>query len=179
MVEGEVVSSTPPQFTVADLSRLWVMLDVRQEDMAKLRKGQPITFHPDGALPDGAAKGTVSWISTEVDDKTRTVRVRAEVENPEGQLRARSFGTGRIIIAEEPNALAVPSAALQWKGTDPLVFVQQNGGLSFERRLVRIGIRDGDYIEVQEGIRPGEIVATTGSHMLRSQFFLNEGCGTH
>jgi cobalt-zinc-cadmium efflux system membrane fusion protein len=173
MVEGEVVSSSPPQFIVADLRRLWVTLDVRQEDIARLRKGQRITFRPDGATAIETT-GTVSWISTEVDDKTRTVRVRAEVENPDGQLRARSFGTGRILIAEQPEAVAVPSTALQWKGSDALVFIQQKDGLSFEPRPVRLGLRDDDYTEVLDGVRPGEIVATTGSHMLKSQLFLNE-----
>jgi cobalt-zinc-cadmium efflux system membrane fusion protein len=173
MVEGEVVSSSPPQFIVADLRTLWVTLDVRQEDMARLRKGQRIAFRPDGA-PGIETTGTVSWISTEVDDKTRTVRVRAEVQNTDEQLRAHSFGTGRILIGEEPDAIAVPSAAVQWKGSDALVFVQRNDGLSFEPRTVRLGLRDGEYTEVLDGVRPGEIVVTTGSHMLRSQLFLNE-----
>jgi cobalt-zinc-cadmium efflux system membrane fusion protein len=173
MVEGEMVSSSPPQFTVADLRRLWVTLEVRQEDMAKVRKNQRLVFRPDGA-PEVEATGTVSWISTEVDDKTRTVRVRAAIENAEGQLRARSFGTGRILVAEQPSAIAIPSAALQWKGSDSLVFVQQGDGLSFEPRPVHVGLRDQDYTEILDGVRPGEIVATIGSHMLSSQLFLSE-----
>jgi membrane fusion protein, heavy metal efflux system len=173
MVEGEVVSSTPPQFTVADLRRLWVTLDVRQEDIAKVGKNQHIVFRPDGA-PAIEATGTVSWISTEVDDKTRTVRVRADVDNADGRLRARSFGTGRILVALEPNAIVIPSAALQWKGSDSLVFVQQDDGLSFKPRPVRVSLRDGDYTAIVDGVRPGEIVATVGSHMLTSQLFLND-----
>jgi len=173
MVEGEAVSSSLPQYTVADLRRLWVMLDVRQEDIARLRKGQRIAFRADGA-PEVEATGTVSWISTDVDDKTRTVRVRAEVQNDDGQLRARSFGTGRILVAEEPNAIAVPSAALQWNGSDALLFVQQNDRVSFEPRRVRLGLRGGEYTEVLDGVQPEEIVATSGSHMLKSQFFLNQ-----
>jgi cobalt-zinc-cadmium efflux system membrane fusion protein len=173
MVEGEQVSSAPPQFTVADLRRLWVTLEVRQEDIARLRKDQPIAFRPDGAA-DIEATGTISWISTEVDDKTRTVRVRAEVENGSGQLRARSFGTGRIIVAQESDVIAVPSAALQWKGSDAVVFIQQSDGLSFDQRSVRVGLREGDFTEVLDGLHPGEVVVTTGSHMLKSQLFLNE-----
>jgi cobalt-zinc-cadmium efflux system membrane fusion protein len=173
VVEGEIISSASPQYTVADLRRLWVMLDVRQEDMAGVRKGQRIAFRADGAAETDAT-GTVSWISTEVDDKTRTVRVRAEVQNDNGQLRARSFGTGRILIAEEPEAIAIPSAALQWKDSNALVFVQQDDGLSFELRRVRPGLHDGDYTEILDGVRPGEVVAASGSHMLSAQLFLNE-----
>jgi cobalt-zinc-cadmium efflux system membrane fusion protein len=178
MVEGELVSSTPPQFTVADLRHLWVMLDVRQEDSGLLRTGQQITFRPDGA-PKIEATGTVSWISTEVDDKTRTVRVRAEVQNADGQLRARSFGSGRILVAEEPAALVVPLAALQWKGSQALVFVRQNDGLSFEPRPVGLGLRDEEFAEVREGLRQGEVIAAFGSHMLKSQLFLNESGDEH
>jgi cobalt-zinc-cadmium efflux system membrane fusion protein len=173
MVEGEVVSSSPPQFSVADLRRVWVTLDVRQEDMGKVRKSQRIVFRPDGP-PGIEAAGTVSWISTDVDDKTRTVRVRADIDNAEGQLRARSFGTGRILVAQQPDAIAIPSIALQWNSSDARVFVQQGDGLSFEPRRVHLGLRDGDYVEVLDGVRPGEIVATIGSHMLSSQLFLSE-----
>jgi cobalt-zinc-cadmium efflux system membrane fusion protein len=178
MVEGEVVNSTPPQFTVADVRRLWVMLDVHQEDMGRIRTGQRIAFRADG-VSDAEATGTISWISTEVDDKTRTVRVRAEVDNSGGQLRARSFGTGRIVVDEVPGAIAVPSAALQWKGREALVFVRQSDGLSFEPRPVQVGLRDGDYTEIIDGVRLGEIVATASSHMLRSQLFLNMSGGEH
>jgi cobalt-zinc-cadmium efflux system membrane fusion protein len=171
-VEGELAGSTPPQFTVADLRHLWIMLDVRQEDSAPLRTGQRLTFHADGT-PELEAGGTVSWISPEVDEKTRTVRVRAEVANPDGRLRARSFGTGRILVAEEREALVVPSTALQWNGSEALVFVRQNDGLSFEPRPVRLGLRDGEFTEVREGLRMGEEIATSGSHMLKSQLFLN------
>jgi cobalt-zinc-cadmium efflux system membrane fusion protein len=173
VVEGEVVSSASPQYIVADLSHLWVMLDARQEDIAKLRKGQAMVFQPDGA-PELEATGTVSWISTEVDDKTRTVRVRAEVQNDNGQLRARSFGTGRIVVAFEPDAVAVPSAALQWKGSEPLVFVQRSDEVTFQPRHVRLGLREGGYTHIVDGVLPGEVVATNGSHMLSSQLFLNE-----
>ncbi len=170
---GELVSSAGPQFTVADVRRLWVMLDIRQEDVGRVKKKQRITFRVDGDSTTEAT-GTVSWISTEVDDKTRMVRVRAEVDNTQGQLRARSFGTGRILISERPDAIAVPSEALQWNGSEALVFVCQSDGLSYEPRTVCVGIQNGDYTEVIDGVRPGEIVATSGSHVLRSQLFRSE-----
>jgi cobalt-zinc-cadmium efflux system membrane fusion protein len=170
MVEGEVVGSERPQFVVADVRRVWVTLDVRQEDVVRVRQGQRITFRPDG-MPAVGAEGTVTWISTAVDAKTRTVQVRADVDNTGGQLRAHSFGTGRILIAEKPAAVAVPSQALQWDGSYPLVFVRRQDGLVFEPRQIRVGIRDPDYTEVLDGLRPGEVVATTGSHVLRSELF--------
>jgi cobalt-zinc-cadmium efflux system membrane fusion protein len=170
MVEGEAASTTQPQFIVADVRNMWIMLDVRQEDISRVRDRHRVTFRPDG-LADFEAVGQVSWISTEVDDKTRTVRVRVEVENPLGQLRARSFGTGRILVVEKPDVVTVPAEAIQWDNSYAFVFVRQGDELSFERREVRLGIRNHDYVEVLDGVLPGEIVATTGSHVLKSEFF--------
>jgi cobalt-zinc-cadmium efflux system membrane fusion protein len=170
---GEVVNSTQPQFVVADVRRLWITLDVRQEDAGSVHKGQRLTFQPDGT-PGVEAAGEVAWVSTEVNDKTRTVSVRAEVDNARGQLRARSFGTGKILIVEKPEAVTVPAESVQWNGSAPLLFVRQDSGLSFEPRTVQVGLRSGGYVEVLAGVRPGEIVATTGSHALRSELFRNQ-----
>jgi cobalt-zinc-cadmium efflux system membrane fusion protein len=171
MVEGEVVRSDQPQFSVADLRRLWVILDVRQEDMGQIGKGQRITFKPDG-MPEST--GVISWISTEVDEHTRTVRVRAEVDNTGGQLRAHSFGLGQIFVTERSQALTVPSAAVQSEGAEPRVFVRGDDGLTFAPRPVRVGVRNHDYTEIVDGLRPGEIVVTTGSHLLKSAGFKSD-----
>src|SRR5205807_6901957 len=112
--------------------------------------------------------------SAEVDDKTRTVRVRAEVDNADGRLRAHSFGSGEIVVAEKADAVAVPSEALQWAGSYYLVFVRKADRLAFEPRTVRVGIRSGGYAEVLDGVRRGEVVATVGSHVLRSEWFRSE-----
>jgi cobalt-zinc-cadmium efflux system membrane fusion protein len=202
LAEGEVVNSTQPQFIIADVRRVWVTLDVRQEDASLVHKGQRATFTPDGS-PGVEAAGEVAWVSTEVDDKTRTVRVRAEVDNPEGKngrrpLLARSFGAGMILVGEKPSTVTVPTKALQWTwpgkhqpqakentatapaeglqrtGATPLLFVLQADGLSFEPRTVRVGLQNGEFTEILDGARLGEHVATTGSHVLRSELFKSE-----
>src|SRR5262249_52553244 len=154
MVEGEVVNSSQPQYTVADLQTMWITLDVRPEDISRVQKGQRITFRPDG-LGNSEAGGTVSWLSSEVDEKTRTVAIRAEVDNPSGQLRARSFGAGRILVGEKSAGLAVPHEAVQWDSGSLLVFVRKDDELTFQSRKVRPGIRDQDYVEILEGLQAG------------------------
>jgi cobalt-zinc-cadmium efflux system membrane fusion protein len=170
--EGEVVNGTAPQFVLADVRRLWVTLDVRQEDIGQVRPGQRVTFRPDGRT-DLVAVGDIAWISTEVDDKTRTVRVRAEVDNADGRLRARSFGRGQILIEEKPAVVAIPRQAVQWEGNSPRVFVLQSDGRTFEARPVRLGIRDDSDWEAVEGLRPGEVVVTIGSHVLQAEINRN------
>ncbi len=177
VVAGEVVDTSKTMFVVADLRRMWVMLDLRLEDAASLALGQTVRFRPDGVLDD-AAVGTVAWISTAVDEKTRTVRVRAEVENPDGRLRAHTFGTAHVTVREAPQAVAVPKEAVQWEGCCHVVFVRLTDEI-FQTRKVRLGTRSGGYTEVLVGVLPGEVVATTGSHVLKAEILkskLGAGC---
>jgi cobalt-zinc-cadmium efflux system membrane fusion protein len=114
---GELVQPTQTKslFVVADVTRLHIELFVKPEDMTDVRVGLTVGFRPDGAADD-VVTGKVSHISPEVEEKTRRVRVHAEIENPEGRLRPNTFGTGRILIRAQPRALVIPSEALQAKG---------------------------------------------------------------
>jgi cobalt-zinc-cadmium efflux system membrane fusion protein len=163
---GEVVDTARTLFVVADVRRLHIDLDVHLEDMAEVRQGQVVTFQPE-ANGVGAATAKISHISPEVDEKTRHVRVHAEVENPDGRLRPNTFGTGRILIHERPQAVVVPSEAVQSDGRVHLVFVRVSDE-SFLARPVQLGLRDANFIEV-DGIQPGEMVATVGSFALKSE----------
>jgi cobalt-zinc-cadmium efflux system membrane fusion protein len=169
VADGEMVAPDKPVFVVADVRHMWVMLDVREEDAGRLKLGQHVIFRPDAGGVE--AGGAIAWIATEVDGKTHTVKARAEVDNASSQLRAGGFGTGRVVVAERPDALAVPTAAIQWNGSSALVFVRQEDGLSFRPRRVRTGLNDASHTELAEGVRPGEIVATQGSHVLKSELF--------
>lgn len=171
---GEAVDSTKTLFVVADTTRMWAMLDVRVEDMGSVSLGQAVAFQG----PDLTSEGKVSWISTAVDEKTRTLGVRADLENPEGRLRAHTFGTARITTRESPNAVAVPSEAIQWEGCCHVAFVRLTDEV-FQTRKVRLGARSGGFTEVLVGVVPGEVVATTGSHVLKSEILkskLGAGC---
>ncbi|MCK6478622.1 MAG: efflux RND transporter periplasmic adaptor subunit [Planctomycetaceae bacterium] len=176
-VPGEVVEAARTLFVVADVSRMWVQLDVRQEDASLVATGQAVSFHPDGAR-DGAFKGKVTWIATAADERTRTVRVRAEVENPDRAIRARTFGTGRITVREAPKAVVVPDEAVQWEGCCHVVFVRLSDEI-FQTRKVRVGVRSGGFTEVLGGVLPGEVVATAGSAVLKADILkskLGAGC---
>jgi multidrug efflux pump subunit AcrA (membrane-fusion protein) len=169
-VVGEVIRATTPQFVVADLRTLWVLLDVPTEDAADLAAGQPVTFQ--GGRGAAAARGSVAWISRGVDKKTRTVRVRAEVPNPDRRLRPDVFGTGRIQVRTVPRAVAVPAEAVQRDEGADLVFVRRPGdpaAPAFEARRVLLGMSAERLVEVRDGVRPGEEVVTAGSYILASE----------
>ncbi len=139
--------------------------------------GQTVRFRTNGDSEE--VQGAVAWISTSVDEKTRLVKVRADLANPEGRLRACTFGQGQVILREEKDAIVVPNEAVHWEGCCHVVFVRDKNFLEkdapkvFHVRKVRIGVKDADNTEVIAGVLPGELVATKGSGTLRAELLKN------
>lgn len=186
VVAGEVVDTAKSLFTVVDPSRLWLMLNVRQEDAANIRPGLPVRFLSDNGGQE--VNGQVDWISPAVDQETRTSQVRINVSNDSGKLRDKTFGTGRIVLREEPNAIVVPRESLQSTSDAHFVFVRdknyfdENSPKFFHVRQVRLGAKDDQRVELLAGVLPGEVVATKGSAVLLAQLLrsnLGAGCGCH
>lgn len=181
-VVGEVVTRGTKLFRITDTSVMWVDLRIRAEDASLIQLGQAVRFEADGLAN---ASGKVSWISTDIDALTRTVRVRAEVPNPEGRLRNEQFGTGEVVLREESSAVVVPSEAVQWDGQNMLVFVRDARFFEADRpkffvaRSIRTGVSRDGVTEIIVGVLPGEVVATDGSDVLRAQLLksnLGAGC---
>jgi cobalt-zinc-cadmium efflux system membrane fusion protein len=182
VVAGEVVDSAKVLLLVVDARRLWLTLDVAQADAPLVRPGLVVKFRPMAGRED--VTGPITWMSTEVSDRTRTVKVRAELDNPGGRLRSNTFGTGRVILREEAKAVVVPSTALHWEGDCHVVFVRDRDYSKpgapkvFHTRTVRPGVRDGTQVEIIAGVLPGELVVTKGSGVLRAELLrgnLGEG----
>src|SRR5262249_27069456 len=121
-VAGAVVDPKHILFRTADHSQLWLILDVPMEDARLLKLGQTVLFRPDGSRADIAS--TISWINPEVNHKTRTVKIRAVIPNPKGELRVNTFGSGRVLLREEKQAIVVPNDAIHWEGDCHVVFVR-------------------------------------------------------
>jgi cobalt-zinc-cadmium efflux system membrane fusion protein len=182
---GEMADAGKPLFVVSDTSHMWLMMNVRQEDVRYLRirdwkastPGQKVKFRADGS--DDEIVGELVWKRTEVDEKTRTVQFRAELPNPDGKLLAHSYGTGQIVLREEKDAIVVPNEAIHWDNNCHVVFVRDKGFLDpngfkvFHARSVRPGVTNGRYTEIIAGVLPGEIIATTNSASLRAELLKN------
>jgi cobalt-zinc-cadmium efflux system membrane fusion protein len=121
-VPGEVINSQSRMFVIADTRKMTGILHVPAEEASLLHIGQLLEFQPDGARE--RRKGAIRWISPEMDPKTRTVQIRTELDNADGRLRANAFGTGTIVLRDEPRAVVVPASALQWEGDCHVVFVR-------------------------------------------------------
>lgn len=182
VVAGEVVDINRTLFTVADTSRMWLVLNVPLEEAKYVAIGQQVNFRADGA--DRTDVGRLTWMSTGVDNETRTVKVRGELPNLDGHLRNETFGVGEIVLREEENAILVPNSALHWEGCCHVVFVRDKDFMKkgaykvFHTRSVRPGVVMGDTTEMIAGLWPGEVVVTKGSGVLRAELLKgNLGAG--
>ena len=183
-VRGEVIDMSTRLFTVADRSRLWITVDVPQQEIKYAKIGQTLLFQPDSS--DFEIKGQLDWIADMIDEKTRTVKLRAQVMNDSRQIKAFSFGTGRIVLRETPNAVVVPNDAVHSDGCCQIVFVRNKDFLKkdapklFHVRKVRLGVKTAENTEVIAGLMAGEVIATKGSESLRVELLkgnLGAGCG--
>jgi len=130
------------------------------------------------SIPGRIFTGKLTWVSAEVDERSRMARARAEVPNPDGALRSRMFARARILTREADGALVLPAAAVQQVEGQSLVFVKLAEDL-FAARAVRLGTKFNGRLEVLEGLKPQEQVIVAGSFQLKSQLLISRlgaGC---
>lgn len=163
---GEVVEPVKPLFVIADLSSLWVIADIPERDIPKIKKGQEVavTVSP---YPESIFRGEISYIGEVIDHETRSVKVRVEVENNNGILKPGMFAAIKI-SAGKKDVLAIPVSAVQRDGEKTIVFVAK-GENSFEKRVVELGPPMDGFHEVISGVKKGEGVVTKGAFTLKSE----------
>ena len=164
---GEVLEPVKPLFVIADLSNLWVIADVHERDIPKIKKGQrvAITVSP---YPEKVFSGKIGYVSETIDPETRTIKVRAELGNPGRMLKPEMFATIKISTMEKENVLVIPVSAIQREGENTIVFVSRRGN-AFEKRMVAIGPEMDGFHQVISGLKGGESVVTAGAFTLKSE----------
>jgi len=166
---GEYVEAGKPLVAVADTSMMWARVDLLEADLAVVRVGQKATVHLDG-LPGKEFAGAITWISTQINERTRTAEARIELANPDGLLRAHMFGHAQLSITAVRQAVTVPKQAVQWEGCCNVAFVQSDDlGLKFRPSRLTLGYDAGDSYEVLEGLVAGDVVVTKGSFILKNE----------
>ena len=178
VTQGEVIDTQRPLFRIADTSQMWLMIEVPFEDVDQVEVGQKVRFLADGS--SSRVSGEVDWISTGADSQTRMVKVRATLPNPNGSLRDKAYGMGDIVLREEDKAITVPTESIHYEGCCRVVFVRDKHYFDspdspkvFHVRSVRLGASQNGNTEIVAGVLPGEVVATTGSDVLRAQLLKN------
>ncbi len=183
-VVGEVVQPGSTLITIADPLQMWLMMNFNQDDAGLVRIGSKVFFESDSN--GSSVEGKVTWLSPTIDDRTRTVSIRANIVNDGGQMRNNTFGTAKVLLREEPRAMVVPKMAVQSTSDATFVFVRDknffkpDSPLFFHVRQVAIGTSDESHVELLAGVLPGEVIATKGSASLLAQLLksnLGAGCG--
>lgn len=167
----QAMAGTPqlaaPLFLVTDPTRLWVQLDIPEQDVGRLVPGLPMTLRV-LALPGRSWPGRMTLISSEIDPSTRTVKARGVVDNPKGDLKAEMLVAVRI-AAPTTGTLSVPAQAVFLEGTDRYVFVQDGVG-RFRHRSVTVGAARDGFVPVASGLKPGDRVVVDGMLLLNQLY---------
>jgi len=167
---GQAVQAATDAFRVADLSHLWVNLDVYEKDIESVHVQQAAEVRTE-SLPGHVFKAYVAYVEPHVDDKTRTARVRIEMENDSGLLRPGQFVSA--LLRGDPKRVAAPVLAVARRAIvtvdgKSLVFVKRADGM-FTPRNIELGASGGELVEVLRGLAEGDNVVTEGAFLLKSE----------
>jgi Cu(I)/Ag(I) efflux system membrane fusion protein/cobalt-zinc-cadmium efflux system membrane fusion protein len=162
-------------YSVADLYSVWVYAQVSQNDLGRVKVGDTAVVTVD-SWPGRTFTGQVSFISPQLDQATRTARVRIEIPNREGKLSLAMFVNIRLALPMG-RQLAIPATAVFQSGTRQIAFVDRGGG-SFEPREVETGPRASDQFVVLKGLKAGERIVTSANFLMDSESQLQAAIGS-
>ncbi|MAG33752.1 MAG: efflux transporter periplasmic adaptor subunit [Deltaproteobacteria bacterium] len=170
---GMEVQPNSNLYTIADLSRVWVIADVYEFELPWLALGQLATVEL-SYLPGETMQGELTYIAPFLDPKTRTAEVRLELDNRDGKLKPEMFGNVVIAGAPRPGVLAIPSDAVIRSGTRTVAVVSLGEG-RFEPRDIELGLDSGDgWLEVLSGLHEDEDVVVSSQFLIDSESNLQE-----
>jgi len=189
---GQAVEASTDLFTIVNTDRVWVWANVYEKDLAKVRVGTRAEIQATG-VPNTTFVGKVTHIGSAMNAETRTARIRCEVANPGGQLKAGMFATVNIAMGKGASALLIPKRAVLDEAGKKIVFSpcldceeDQAAGKSacgsFDKLEVTLGATHGDKVEVVSGLEAGLQVVTTGQYQLKTALGsgqLEAGCTDH
>jgi cobalt-zinc-cadmium efflux system membrane fusion protein len=162
---GQVTREDTPVFVVADLATVWAEMTVYAKDLGTVRPGQQVTV--EATAFDATASGTVSYLSPLVGNTSRTATARVVLPNPEGLWRPGLAVTGELVSEEVEVPIAVSTEGLQSLRDWQVVFARY--GQQFEARPLKLGRGDDRYVEVLEGLLPGERYAAHNSFLIKAE----------
>jgi cobalt-zinc-cadmium efflux system membrane fusion protein len=156
--------STDPVFIIGDLSTVWVVAFIRETEAPMVHVGQAIQFTV-LAYPDRSFPANISYVAAALDPTTRRLLVRATVNNSAGLLKPEMFASVKILTGEGDNAVAVPRDAIIYEGEAARVWVvrDKDNEKAIELRRIKVGLTNGNMVEVVKGLAPGDRVVTKGS----------------
>ncbi len=163
---GQKVGSNTVMFEIMDLSTVWCEADIFEKDLKNVKMGQRIRLQV-SAYPDQSFNGRIFYISSTLNDITKTMKILIEIDNRNEMLKPGMFADTHIVMGKKENILAVPREAILMDEHIPIVFLKEPGG--YHRHIVETGIVSDIYTEIVSGISDGAIVVTKGNYQLKSK----------
>lgn len=167
---GEMQDPSAHLFTIADLRVLWIILDIYEKDLARISVGQRAEVSV-SAYPGTHFQGRITYISDIIDERTRTAKVRVEIDNSERRLKAGMFATAKIFtgeVATGQKKLLVPTSAIESYEGKKVTFLSL-GDYAYEMRTVQVGREFDGQVEVLAGLNEGDVIVTRGGFYLKSE----------
>lgn len=172
VVEGAGVMPGKTLLRIADLSQVWVEANVYEYELPVISVGMPVVVElPD--LPNQTVKGIVNWLDPTIDPKTRSGKIRIELDNHDGQLKPGMFANVRL-QRTLGQRLVVPEQAVLFAGDTRVVFIDLGEGRLAPRRI-KVGQRNADWIEVIDGLEQNDKVVTSGNFLIAAESKLKSG----
>ncbi len=162
-------------YQVVDLSRVWVIADVFEQDLGLVKTGAKAQVRIN-AYPDKLFAGTITYVYPTLKMETRTVPVRVELANPGLLLKPGMFAQMEMQVAAKGQVVTVPVSAVIDSGTRQIVLIEKGAG-RFEPREVKLGARSDSYIEVRDGIKDGESVVVAANFLIDAESNLKAAVG--
>ncbi len=167
-VEGQRFMPGEPLYKIADLSTVWLLADVFEQDLAAVREGEEATLKL-AAYPGAEFTGTVAFIYPTVARDTRTAKIRIVVPNPDGRLKTDMFANVELAAPiTAGTVVAVPDSALLDSGTRQAVLIDHGGG-RFEPREVKVGAKADGFYEIMHGVSAGENVVVGANFLIDAE----------
>lgn len=168
IIEGQMARMGDELFRFADLSTIWIIADVSEQDLAAVSIGTPARIRFT-ALPKEEFRGKVTFVLHELDPSTRTGKVRIEVDNHEHRIKHEMYAEAEIDAgAGDAARVSVPLSSVIDSGNQQVVLVARGEG-RFEPRTVKLGMRGESYVEVLEGIAEGESVVVSANFLIDAE----------
>jgi cobalt-zinc-cadmium efflux system membrane fusion protein len=154
--------ASTPVFMIGDLSKVWLVGNAREEDATYLHRGDMVEVSV-LAIPNKVFKAHLAYVAASIDPNTHRLAVRAEVENPAGELKPEMFAGFRIITSEDGAAPGVPESAIVYEGESAHVWLANEKTKTLEIRPIKIGRNRHGVVETLEGLKAGDQIVTSGS----------------
>jgi len=167
VIIGQLVDENATAFKIMNISQLWVEAQVYEKDIPAVSGVSECSFISP-VFPNAAFGGKIFFVSQIVDEKTRTIILKASVANSSGKLKPQMFGELKIPVNKNSKAIVVPAEAVINDNGKYYVFVQ-TGDSTFEKRDVKIGIKDDKFLEISEGVKEKEKIVVKGAFYLKSE----------